>query len=377
MLALPAVLKAGARRRASALALQRITQSTLAPRAQLLMPASASQARRLLSSSSSSSNLSSFHQHISPQKTLEPLTPSSSGARKPLPSKVLIANRGEIACRVMRTCRALGIATVAVYSEADAGAMHVAQADEAYCIGPAPSSESYLDMRKIVRVAQLSGAQAVHPGYGFLSENAAFAQLLAESGIEFIGPPASAIVSMGSKSASKEIMLAAGVPCVPGYHGAEQDAAFLQREADKIGYPVLIKAVKGGGGKGMKIATSAADFAEQLQSAQREGAKSFGDPTVLLEKYLTKPRHVEVQVMCDKLGNAIYVWERDCSVQRRHQKIIEEAPAPASARSSAASSARRPSPPPRRSTTSARARSSSCSTRIRWSCECLLSLGRI
>lgn len=168
----------------------------------------------------------------------------------------------------------------------------------------------------------------IHPGYGFLSENATFAELLSASGIEFIGPPASAIQAMGSKSASKEIMLAANVPCVPGYHGAEQSANFLSAEAEKIGFPVLIKAVKGGGGKGMKIATSSRDFREQLESAQREAQKSFGDPTVLLERYLTKPRHVEVQVMCDKHGGAIYVWERDCSVQRRHQKIIEEAPAP-------------------------------------------------
>jgi 3-methylcrotonyl-CoA carboxylase alpha subunit len=168
----------------------------------------------------------------------------------------------------------------------------------------------------------------IHPGYGFLSENSAFAELLAASGIEFIGPPASAIVAMGSKSASKDIMLAAKVPCVPGYHGSEQDADFLQQQAEEIGYPVLIKAVKGGGGKGMKIATSSQEFKEQLESAQREGLKSFGDATVLLERYLTKPRHVEVQVMCDKFGDAIYVWERDCSVQRRHQKIIEEAPAP-------------------------------------------------
>ncbi|KDN37907.1 hypothetical protein K437DRAFT_228968 [Tilletiaria anomala UBC 951] len=253
---------------------------------------------------------------------------SATASRKPLPRKILIANRGEITVRIIRTCRQLGIATVAVYSEADANAMHVKMADEAYCIGPAPSAESYLKMDRIVEVAKMTGAEMIHPGYGFLSEAAEFADLLAASGIEFIGPPSAAIRAMGSKSASKEIMLAAGVPCVPGYHGAGQSLELLQAEADKIGYPVLIKAVKGGGGKGMKIATSAQEFREQLESAQREGAKSFGDPTVLLERYLTKPRHVEVQVMCDKFGNAIYVWERDCSVQRRHQKIIEEAPAP-------------------------------------------------
>ncbi|GAC74394.1 3-Methylcrotonyl-CoA carboxylase, non-biotin containing subunit [Moesziomyces antarcticus T-34] len=247
---------------------------------------------------------------------------------KPLPAKILIANRGEIACRIIRTCRRLGISTVAVFSEADAKAQHVRLADEAYCIGPAASAESYLRQDKILAVAHRTGATMIHPGYGFLSENAAFAALLEQSNVTFMGPPASAIDAMGSKSASKHIMLNAGVPCVPGYHGDNQDPAFLAQEADKIGYPVLIKAVKGGGGKGMKIADTPAEFGDALESAQREAAKSFGDPTVLIEKYLTAPRHVEVQVFADKHGNAVYISERDCSVQRRHQKIIEEAPAP-------------------------------------------------
>ncbi|SPO29658.1 probable methylcrotonoyl-CoA carboxylase biotin carboxylase chain [Ustilago trichophora] len=248
---------------------------------------------------------------------------------KPLPAKILIANRGEIACRIIRTCRRLGISTVAVFSEADALSQHVKLADEAYCIGPAASAESYLRLDKILAVAEKTGATMIHPGYGFLSENAAFAKLLEQSGkVTFIGPPASAIDAMGSKSASKEIMLNAGVPCVPGYHGQEQDEKFLAGEADKIGYPVLIKAVKGGGGKGMKIANSPEEFSDALSSAQREALKSFGDATVLIEKYLTAPRHVEVQVFADTHGNAVYISERDCSVQRRHQKIIEEAPAP-------------------------------------------------
>lgn len=249
-------------------------------------------------------------------------------ALKRLPAKIVIANRGEIACRIIGTCRRLGISTVAVYSEADAMSQHVKLADEAYCIGPAASSESYLCQEKILAIAQRTRATMVHPGYGFLSENASFAKLLQDSRITFIGPPPSAIDAMGSKSASKDIMLAANVPCVPGYHGLQQDAESLASEADKIGYPVLIKAVKGGGGKGMKIACTRDEFADALSSAQREALKSFGDATVLIEKYLTAPRHVEVQVFADTHGNAVYISERDCSVQRRHQKIIEEAPAP-------------------------------------------------
>ncbi|KAI0352194.1 hypothetical protein OH77DRAFT_1428725 [Trametes cingulata] len=255
-------------------------------------------------------------------------TTLQSSAHKPLFDKILIANRGEIACRVIRTARKLGVKTVAVYSEVDANALHVRLADEAYCIGPAPSSESYLRIDKIIDVCKRSGAQAVHPGYGFLSENAEFAERLAQEGIVFIGPPASAIVSMGSKSESKNIMSAAGVPVVPGYHGTNQDPNFLQQEASRIGYPVLIKAVHGGGGKGMRIVHSAGEFHDALESAQREARKAFGNADVLVEKYIERPRHVEVQVFADRLGGCVSLWERDCSVQRRNQKIIEEAPAP-------------------------------------------------
>ncbi|KDQ51116.1 hypothetical protein JAAARDRAFT_185390 [Jaapia argillacea MUCL 33604] len=251
-------------------------------------------------------------------------------SRKPHFDKILIANRGEIACRVIRTAKKLGIKTVAVYSDVDADALHVQMADEAYCIGPAPSSESYLRMDKIIEVCRSSGAQAIHPGYGFLSENAKFAKRLAEEGIVFIGPPESAITSMGSKSESKNIMLKAGVPCVPGYHGDNQDPNFLYEESIKIGFPVLIKATHGGGGKGMRIVHSSepSEFFEALTSAKRESIKSFGDDTVLVEKYIVRPRHIEVQVFADEMGDAVSLWERDCSVQRRNQKIIEEAPAP-------------------------------------------------
>ncbi|TFY50542.1 hypothetical protein EVJ58_g11005, partial [Rhodofomes roseus] len=249
-------------------------------------------------------------------------------ARRPLFDKILIANRGEIACRVIRTAKKLGIRSVAVYSEADADALHVQMADEAYCIGPAASSESYLRMDKIIDVCRKSGAQAVHPGYGFLSENADFAEQLAQAGIVFIGPPASAIVSMGSKSESKTIMANARVPVVPGYHGPNQDPAFLAEQASRIGYPVLIKAVHGGGGKGMRTVHSPADFADALSSAQREASKAFGRTEVLVENWIERPRHVEVQVFADSQGGCVSLWERDCSVQRRNQKIIEEAPAP-------------------------------------------------
>ncbi|KAI8980641.1 carbamoyl-phosphate synthase L chain, ATP binding domain-containing protein [Trametes punicea] len=251
-----------------------------------------------------------------------------ASAHKPLFDKILIANRGEIACRVIRTAKKLGVKTVAVYSEVDADALHVRLADEAYCIGPPPSSESYLRIDKIIDVCKRSGAQAVHPGYGFLSENAEFAERLSKEGIVFIGPPASAIVSMGSKSESKNIMSAAGVPVVPGYHGSNQDPKFLQKEASRIGYPVLIKAVHGGGGKGMRIVQSDKEFQDALESAQREARKAFGNADVLVEKYIERPRHVEVQVFADQLGGCVSLWERDCSVQRRNQKIIEEAPAP-------------------------------------------------
>ncbi|XP_070801796.1 methylcrotonoyl-CoA carboxylase subunit alpha, mitochondrial [Pituophis catenifer annectens] len=242
--------------------------------------------------------------------------------------KVLVANRGEIACRVMRTARKMGVKSVAVYSEADRNSMHVAMADEAYCIGPAPSQQSYLSMEKIMQVARNSAAQAIHPGYGFLSENTEFAELCNQEGIIFIGPPSSAIRDMGIKSTSKAIMSAAGVPVVEGYHGEEQSDKFLEDQARRIGYPVMIKAVRGGGGKGMRIAFTEKEFQEQLESARREAKKSFNDDAMLIEKFVDNPRHVEVQVFGDQHGNAVYLFERDCSVQRRHQKIIEEAPGP-------------------------------------------------
>ena len=243
-------------------------------------------------------------------------------------NKLLIANRGEIACRVIRTARRLGIPTVAVYSDADANALHVELADEAMHIGPAPARESYLVVERIVETALKTGADAIHPGYGFLSENARFAKACADNGIPFVGPPASAIEAMGSKSAAKQIMEKAGVPLVPGYHGADQDPALLRASAEDMGYPVLLKATAGGGGKGMRQVWSSGEFDEGLAAAKREALASFGDDTMLVEKYLTKPRHVEVQVFCDNHGNGVYLAERDCSVQRRHQKVIEEAPAP-------------------------------------------------
>ncbi|WP_435104489.1 acetyl-CoA carboxylase biotin carboxylase subunit [Arhodomonas sp. AD133] len=242
--------------------------------------------------------------------------------------KVLIANRGEIACRVALTCRRLGIRTVAVYSEADAHARHVDLCDEAWLIGPAPARESYLRGGRIIDVALHSGAQAIHPGYGFLSENAGFARACEEAGIVFIGPPAAAIEAMGSKSAAKAIMADAGVPLVPGYHGADQEESRLAAAADEIGYPVLIKASAGGGGKGMRRVDRPEDFARELAAARREASASFGDDRVLVEKYLLHPRHIEVQVFADGVGNAVHLFERDCSVQRRHQKVLEEAPAP-------------------------------------------------
>lgn len=242
--------------------------------------------------------------------------------------KILIANRGEIACRIIDTAQRMGLRTVAVYSDADRAALHVERADEAYRIGPAPAVESYLDANAIVAAAQATGAQAVHPGYGFLSENADFAEACAEAGLVFIGPPPTAIRAMGSKSEAKALMAQAAVPLVPGYHGEDQDPALLAAEAEKIGFPVLIKASAGGGGKGMRIVTAAGDFPAALESAKREAASSFGDDRVLVEKYLTAPRHIEVQVFADSLDNAVYLFERDCSVQRRHQKVVEEAPAP-------------------------------------------------
>lgn len=242
--------------------------------------------------------------------------------------KVLIANRGEIACRVIRTARKMGIRSVAVYSEADRNSMHVAMADEAHHIGPAASQLSYLQHGKILQIAKATGAQAIHPGYGFLSENAEFAEECEKEGITFIGPPPNAIRDMGIKSTSKKIMSEAGVPVIEGYHGEDQSDARLKEEATKIGYPVMIKAVRGGGGKGMRISMSPEDFDEQLESARREAMKSFADDVMLLEKFIVDPRHVEVQVFGDKHSNYVYLFERDCSVQRRHQKVIEEAPAP-------------------------------------------------
>jgi len=241
---------------------------------------------------------------------------------------LLIANRGEIAVRVARTARRMGIRTVGVYSDADAHALHVEACDEAYRIGPPAPRESYLNGEAIIATAWRSGAQAIHPGYGFLSENEDFAAACARAGLVFVGPPPAAIAAMGSKSAAKTIMSRAGVPLVPGYHGDDQDPARLAREAEATGYPVLIKATAGGGGKGMKIVERAADFAAALASARREARASFGDDRVLLEKYLVAPRHIEIQVFADTHGNAVHLFERDCSVQRRHQKVLEEATAP-------------------------------------------------
>ncbi|HXE27090.1 MAG TPA: acetyl-CoA carboxylase biotin carboxylase subunit [Stellaceae bacterium] len=242
--------------------------------------------------------------------------------------KILIANRGEIACRVMRTAKRLGIRTVAVYSEADANALHVATADEAVLIGPPPARESYLDVARIIDAAKRSGAQAIHPGYGFLSENADFAAACEAAGIAFIGPPAAAIRAMGSKAKAKALMAKAGVPLVPGYHGEEQSDARLTQEARAIGYPVLVKASAGGGGKGMRIVQDEHALPEALAGARREAKASFGDDRLLIEKYLIDPRHIEMQVFADLHGNCIHLFERDCSIQRRHQKLIEEAPAP-------------------------------------------------
>jgi 3-methylcrotonyl-CoA carboxylase alpha subunit len=242
--------------------------------------------------------------------------------------KILIANRGEIACRVIKTARRLGIATVAVYSEADAQARHVRLADEAVCVGPPSARESYLRFERILEAARQTGAQAIHPGYGFLSENEAFAEACAREGLVFIGPPAAAIRAMGSKSAAKALMAKAGVPLTPGYHGDEQDAAFLEGQAEAIGYPVLIKASAGGGGKGMRRVDRPGDFASALASCRREAANAFGDEHMLVEKYVLQPRHIEIQVFGDTHGQVIHLFERDCSVQRRHQKVLEEAPAP-------------------------------------------------
>ena len=243
-------------------------------------------------------------------------------------TKLLIANRGEIACRIIRTARALGVATVAVYSDADAKALHVRQADEAVHIGPSPAAESYLVGENIIAAAKETGAEAIHPGYGFLSENADFAQSVIDAGLIWVGPKPASIRAMGLKDAAKERMIAAGVPVTPGYLGPDQSVERLKAEADAIGYPVLIKAVAGGGGKGMRKVDVAADFEAALESCRREAKASFGNDEVLLEKWITSPRHIEVQVFGDSHGNVVHLFERDCSLQRRHQKVIEEAPAP-------------------------------------------------
>ncbi len=243
-------------------------------------------------------------------------------------SKILIANRGEIACRVIKTARRLGIKTVAVYSDADRGARHVAMADEAVHIGPSPARESYLLADRIIEAARRTGAEAIHPGYGFLSENAGFAEACAKAGLVFIGPPPAAIRAMGSKSEAKKIMEKAKVPLVPGYHGDDQSPDLLAKEAARIGFPVLIKASAGGGGKGMRVVEEQAKFADALAGAKREAKAAFADDHVLVEKYLTRPRHIEIQVFADGHGSCLYLFERDCSIQRRHQKVIEEAPAP-------------------------------------------------
>ncbi|MEG9269093.1 acetyl/propionyl/methylcrotonyl-CoA carboxylase subunit alpha [Qipengyuania sp. Mu-71] len=242
--------------------------------------------------------------------------------------KLLIANRGEIACRIIRTARAMGVATVAVYSDADARALHVRQADEAVHIGPSPAAESYLVGDKIIAAAKQTGADAIHPGYGFLSENAGFAHAVIDAGLIWVGPKPSSIEAMGLKDAAKTLMMEAGVPVTPGYLGADQSAERLKKEADAIGYPVLIKAVAGGGGKGMRKVDKADDFEADLQSCRREAKASFSNDEVLLEKWITSPRHIEVQVFGDSHGNVVHLFERDCSLQRRHQKVIEEAPAP-------------------------------------------------
>jgi len=242
-------------------------------------------------------------------------------------NKILIANRGEIACRIIKTAKKMGVLTVAVYSDADKDALHVHMADEAIYIGPSPSRESYLLGDKVIAAAIKTGAQAIHPGYGFLSENADFCRTCAAQNITFIGPPVGAIEAMGSKSAAKNIMEKAKVPLVPGYHGDDQSSAIIKKAADDMGYPVLLKATAGGGGKGMRQVWSEQEFEEGLAAAKREAMSSFGDDTMLVEKYLTQPRHVEIQVFCDNHQNAVYLFERDCSVQRRHQKVIEEAPA--------------------------------------------------
>ncbi len=244
-------------------------------------------------------------------------------------SKILIANRGEIALRIQRSARELGYRTVAVYSSADRDARHVLEADQAVCIGEALPAQSYLNIDRIVDAARRAGADAVHPGYGFLAENPALAKACADAGLVFIGPSAEAIEAMGHKARAKQLMEQAGVPCVPGYQGQDQSEQRLHREADDIGYPVMIKATAGGGGRGMRLVESTDTFLEALASARSEAQSAFGDPEVILEKAIVEPRHVEIQVVADRHGKALHFGERDCSVQRRHQKVVEEAPSPA------------------------------------------------
>ncbi|WP_150293255.1 biotin carboxylase N-terminal domain-containing protein [Sphingobium estronivorans] len=243
-------------------------------------------------------------------------------------SNLLIANRGEIACRIIRTARALGVRTVAVYSDADAGAPHVAMADQAVCIGPGPASQSYLDPARLLEAARLTGADAVHPGYGFLSENAAFAQSCIDAGLIFVGPPPSAVEAMGNKAQAKRLMIEAGVPCIPGYEGAEQGTAALEREGLAIGFPLMVKAAAGGGGRGMRLVDGPGELALSIDLARSEAASSFGSGELILERAIVRPRHVEIQVFADMHGTIVHLGERDCSVQRRHQKVLEEAPAP-------------------------------------------------
>ena len=245
-----------------------------------------------------------------------------------LPEKLLVANRGEIACRVIHTAKAMGIRTVAVYSTIDRHALHVTMADESVCIGDAPAKDSYLRIDRVIDACASTGASAVHPGYGFLSENAAFARACADADVTFIGPTPSAIEAMGSKSAAKTLMGEAGVPLIPGYHGEDQSDDCLRDAAESLGYPVLLKAAAGGGGKGMRLVNESSEFDEALASARRESMAAFDDEKMLVEKYLQAPRHVEIQVFCDQHDGAVYLFERDCSVQRRHQKVLEEAPAP-------------------------------------------------
>jgi 3-methylcrotonyl-CoA carboxylase alpha subunit len=265
---------------------------------------------------------------MSHSPTIEKNERAENAARTTPFDTLLVANRGEIACRVMRTARRMGLKTVAVYSDADASTRHVREADEAVRLGPPAARESYLNIDAVIDAAKRTGTGAIHPGYGFLSENGAFVKALEEAGITFVGPPASAIAAMGDKSAAKARMANAGVPLVPGYHGDDQNDALLRSEADKIGYPVMLKASAGGGGKGMRVVESGDSFQAALDGCRRESKAAFSDDRMLIEKYLVQPRHVEVQVFCDRHGNGVYLFERDCSVQRRHQKVIEEAPAP-------------------------------------------------